>query len=292
MADETPGAETGESASPRRVAQAGGMQSSETKGSEATGACIEALVEELEALAAEDRGLESFLSALRRVDPRHDQSHRWERTERPALHPLGQALSDIPSGWKLGDAVSCVAPLLDWRQVFRSEEIDPHLQTSLTMASLAVRRGGPDSQSLFLGLFLLAPHTSYPLHSHTAPEVYYCVSGRLTLQHGIDGKPFPLPPGRVLDYAFRAPARLEDRRWPRPVDLRLAAGTEVGELVVGAETGRVVGAQRLAVAVRRSLGADRMRSGRCGYDAQRRQPVLRNGAGSRSQRSRLPRHRQ
>ena len=209
MADETPGAETGESASTRRAARACGMQSSETKGSGPTGACIEALVEELETLAAEDRGLESFLSGLRGVAPRHDQRHRSERPERPASHPLEQALSGIPSGWKLGDAVSSVAPLLDWRQVFRSEEIDPHLQTSLTMASLAVRRGGPGSQSLFLGLFLLAPHTSYPLHSHTAPEVYYCVSGRLTLQHGIDGKPFPLLPG---EYSITPSERLHALR--------------------------------------------------------------------------------
>ena len=77
----------------------------------------------------------------------------------------------------------------------------------------------------------------------------------------------PPPPGRVLDNAFRAPACLEDGRWPRAVDVRLVAGTEVGELVVGEEPGRIVGAQRMAMAVRRALGSDRMRTGQRGNDA-------------------------
>ena len=209
MGDEIPGVEAGESASFRRPARASGMQISETKRAEAIGACIKALVEELGALASEDRALERFLCELRKVDPGRDRRDEWEQAERPSPGSLDRALSDVPPGWKVGNAVLSVAPLLDWRQVFKSNEIDPHLQTNLTMASLAVRRGGPGSQSLFVGLFLLAPHTSYPLHSHTAPEVYYCVSGRLSLQHGIDGKPFPLLPG---EYSITPSERLHALR--------------------------------------------------------------------------------
>ncbi len=209
MVDEIPGVEAGESASSRRPGRASGVQSSETGRSEAIGACIEALVEELGAFASEDRALERFLCELRKVDPGRDRRDGWEQAKRPAPGSLDRALSDIPPEWKLGDAVSSVLPLLDWHLVFNSEEIDPHLQTNLTMASLAVQRDGLDSQSLFAGLFLLAPHTSYPLHSHTAPEVYYCVSGRLTLQHGIDGKPFPLLPA---EYSITPSERLHALR--------------------------------------------------------------------------------
>ena len=63
------------------------------------------------------------------------------------------------------------------------------------MATLSARRDALGSRSLHVGLFLLAPHTNYPLHSHTAPEVYYCVSGKITLQHGVDGEPLVLVPG-------------------------------------------------------------------------------------------------
>ncbi len=205
MPDEAPGSGEGASASTRRPAGTLGEPSSETEASKAAGACIAALVEELEALAAEDQGLESFLSALRRVDPRRDRPGGPKRGERPVSHSIGRALSRISPEWSLGKAVSRVAPLLDWHPVFRSRDIDPHLTRNLQSAELANRRDGPDSRPLFVGLFLLAPHTRYPLHSHTAPEVYYCVSGRLTLQHGIDGEPFPLLPG---EYSITPSERL------------------------------------------------------------------------------------
>ena len=159
-------------------------------------ACIETLAEDLERLAAKDQALEKFLSELRRVDLRRDFRDRPGEVERSAPHSLGRALSDVLPEWKLGNAVVSVAPLLDWRQVYRSDEIDPHLQRNMSMASLAIRCHGLDSKSLYVGLFLLATYTNYPLHSHTAPEVYYCISGRLTLQHGIDGEPFCLVPGK------------------------------------------------------------------------------------------------
>ena len=181
------------------------MQVSDRERAEALGACIEALTEELQALAARDRALERFLSPVQELNPRHDPRGEPPRTELPAPGSLGEALSNIPPEWRLGDAVSSAAPMLDWRAVFKSEEIDPPLRTNLSMAAFAVRRDGPGARSLYVGLFLLAPHTHYPLHSHTAPEVYYCVSGRLTLQHGIDGEPFPLLPG---EYSITPSERL------------------------------------------------------------------------------------
>ena len=205
MVDEVSRLRAGESAGRRRSAQRSGKQLSETERSEAVGACIEALAEELEALTARDQALERFLLELRKVDPLHDQRDRSDRAASPITQPLEQALSDIPPGWKLGDAVSTVAPLLDWHQTFRSDEIDPRLKHNLTAAELANRHDGLSSQSLFVGLFLLAPHTNYPLHSHTAPELYYCVSGRLNLQHGIGGAPFLLLPG---EYSITPSERL------------------------------------------------------------------------------------
>src|SRR3546814_5778917 len=59
------------------------------------------------------------------------------------------------------------------------------------------------------GLFLLGPGIHYPLHTHAAAEVYYALSGRLTLAHGPGGAPFGLnagsysvtPPGRPIGRA-------------------------------------------------------------------------------------------
>ena len=196
MADEASRVGTGEPASRHRRMRTSTTQPSETERSEAIRACIEALAEDLQALAAQDRALERFLSRIQELGSRRERRDGPPRTELPAPGSLGEALSNIRPEWRLGDAVVSAAPLLDWHEVYKSEEIDLHLQTNLSMASLAVRRDGLDSQSLYVGLFLLAPRTYYPLHSHTAPEVYYCVSGKLTLQHGIDGEPFPLLPGQ------------------------------------------------------------------------------------------------
>jgi hypothetical protein len=37
----------------------------------------------------------------------------------------------------------------------------------------------------------------YPLHTHGAEEVYYCLSGRIAVQHGRTGAPVELTPGRL-----------------------------------------------------------------------------------------------
>ena len=38
------------------------------------------------------------------------------------------------------------------------------------------------------GLFLMSPNIHYPPHTHTPVELYYCVSGSVTVRHGIDGE--------------------------------------------------------------------------------------------------------
>ena len=193
MGDEIPGAEAGESASSRRpVREPPECRSSETERAEAIGACIEALAEELEALASEDRALARFLCELRNVDPGRDRRDGWEQAERPAPGSLDRALSDIPPEWKLGNAVLSVAPLLDWRQVFKSDDIDPHLQKNLTMASLAVRRGGPRlSVPASSGCFswrrtraIPSIRTPPPRSTTAFPEGSACSTGSM-------GSPFP-----------------------------------------------------------------------------------------------------
>ena len=45
------------------------------------------------------------------------------------------------------------------------------------------------------GLFLITPDIHYALHTHAAPEIYYCVSGSIDIQHGIENEPFRLTAG-------------------------------------------------------------------------------------------------
>ena len=50
---------------------------------------------------------------------------------------------------------------------------------------------------LSIGQMLLLPGVTYPFHTHLVEELYYVLSGRLILQHGVDGKPFTLQPGEI-----------------------------------------------------------------------------------------------
>ena len=40
------------------------------------------------------------------------------------------------------------------------------------------------TETLYLGLFLLAPNITYPLHQHAATELYYVLSGSVAIRHG------------------------------------------------------------------------------------------------------------
>ena len=41
-----------------------------------------------------------------------------------------------------------------------------------------------NSKDLYLRLFLLAPHVTYPLHQHAALEIYHVPSGEIYIRHG------------------------------------------------------------------------------------------------------------
>ena len=177
----------------------------DTEASAALRACIRAVADELEVHSLSDRALEQFVAEIRKADPRGDFRRRANTLDHPAMPSLERALANVPPGSNLGDAVVSVAPLLDWFQVFNSDEIDPHLGRNMISAELPVRREADLPRTLHTGLFLLAPDTNYPLHTHTAVEIYHCVSGRLTLQHGVEGEPFFLRPG---EYSMTPSERL------------------------------------------------------------------------------------
>ena len=168
-------------------------------------ACIQTLADELQARAANDRALEKFVTEVRKVDADRDPHGERENPDHPAMSSLDRALRDVPPGSRVGDAVVSVASRLDWFPVFESDEINPNLTRNMISAKLAVRRDAHARCTVSLGLFLLAPGTNYPLHTHIAAELYHCVSGKLTLQHGIDGEPFLLLPG---EYSITPSERL------------------------------------------------------------------------------------
>ena len=155
----------------------------------------------LAALAADlrrrsaDPALAPFADRLDQVDR---TSARFERA-RPCTHPmmahLGPVLDAATGEPRLLAATRAVANAVNWYQIYQGEGVDPGLAEGMLAGQIAGQAGILASETLRTGLFLLAPGIHYPLHTHGASEIYYCMSGRLTLQHGTEGTPFELHPG-------------------------------------------------------------------------------------------------
>ena len=108
------------------------------------------------------------------------------------LAPAMAALGCSPG---LSDAVRQFAGAARWYQIFEGEGIEPTLAQGLVAGQMAGQVGLVTSDTIRTGLFLLAPGLHYPLHQHAALELYFVVSGRLTLQYGTRPEPFTLAPG-------------------------------------------------------------------------------------------------
>ena len=108
---------------------------------------------------------------------------------------LGPVLDAATGEPRLLAATRAVANAVNWYQIYQGEGVDPGLAEGMLAGQIAGQAGILASETLRTGLFLLAPGIHYPLHTHGASEIYYCMSGRLTLQHGTEGTPFELHPG-------------------------------------------------------------------------------------------------
>lgn len=85
---------------------------------------------------------------------------------------------------------------LSWKPVVAaSDQVDPALSNGMYAAHIYGAIGVLGSDILRGGLFLLAPNIHYPLHTHVPTELYYCLSGTVMVQHGVDGEAMPLTAG-------------------------------------------------------------------------------------------------
>ncbi|MEM9783783.1 MAG: dimethylsulfonioproprionate lyase family protein [Pseudomonadota bacterium] len=157
---------------------------------------IRALSAALGRRAPGDPALAPFASALGHADlstmrpphPGHDG-------------PPGPALSGLAAASATDHAVAAAAaaaiPRLAWRRLYEGRGIDRKLGQGLMTAQALGTWGAYPSDAVSAGFLSFAPGLQYPLHTHPAPETYYCLAGRITLQHGREGTPFTLGPGAL-----------------------------------------------------------------------------------------------
>jgi quercetin dioxygenase-like cupin family protein len=119
-----------------------------------------------------------------------------------ALTRYGAVLLDQMIDSDLAHLVADLWPELHWYEIFSDPSISEALSRGLISAPISGIRGQLVSEELISGMFLLAPHTHYPLHQHPALEIYYVLSGAVDICHGRNKSPMHINAG---DYSLTPP---------------------------------------------------------------------------------------
>ena len=159
--------------------------------------CLSAFAERLAGAASRDPALAPFAEEIAAVDRSRVQRGPLPRLAHPAMAHLETAVAAAPDGDVLTRAAVAAAGVLDWMPVYDGSDLGTGLSGGMLAAQMAGTYGCFASPRLAAGLFLLAPGLHYPVHTHEAEEIYYAISGRLTLQHGLDATPFTIGPGEL-----------------------------------------------------------------------------------------------
>ena len=167
---------------------------------------IAALSEELRGRASSDPALSPFAAMLTVGDSIENTALPEAPPDHPARRHLAPALRSAAGvSPRLVRAIRALAGDLRWRQVFDGAGAPPTIAEGMLAAQIAGPVGLIGAEGGCAGLFLIAPRVHYPLHTHEAAEIYYCIHGRLTLQYGTAGQPFDLTPGH---YGHTPPDRV------------------------------------------------------------------------------------
>ena len=153
--------------------------------------------EALRGPAQSDEKLNEFADLLKGVDcsvPRFSSATPFLHPTMAHLEPL-LAKAQGPEG--IVQAARVISAHVNWYQIFAGGGIDPVLAQGMLAAQVAGQVGPYPSEALRAGLFLIAPGVHYPLHTHQADEVYYCVSGSIEIHHGRSRRLQRLTPGRL-----------------------------------------------------------------------------------------------
>ena len=168
-------------------------------------AYLAALTNDLKNKSATNPQLADFVKELETIDTSAIQRGPFPRLEHPTMAMLETALKTAQGNAALLPLAIEVARVLDWGQIYDEGAMDPALAEGMLAAQAAGTYGCFAGKTIATGLFLLAPGVNYALHTHAATEIYYCLSGTIDIQHGIDAEPFDLTPG---NYSITPPDRV------------------------------------------------------------------------------------
>lgn len=157
------------------------------------GAFTQAFTASLEACG--DPALGPFIADIRGVAHETAQLIANPHRAHPALRYLEAALDGARAEARLCAAVRALVPHLSFGSSYAADGPLAAVSRGMVWAEIAGRTGLVRDPTRRLGCFLLQPGHHYPLHGHVADEIYFVVSGRLTVEHGLAGETIEIAPG-------------------------------------------------------------------------------------------------
>ena len=157
------------------------------------GAFTQAFTDSLEACG--DPALKPFIDSIRGVSPEIARAIPDPHRAHPALRFLDTALVGARAEARLCAAVRALAPHLSFGSSYADDGPLAAVGRGMVWAEIAGRTGLVRDPTRRLGCFLLEPGHHYPLHGHVADEIYFVVSGLLTVEHGLAGEKIAIQPG-------------------------------------------------------------------------------------------------
>lgn len=145
-----------------------------------------------------DKTLTPFVEALRQLDPSAARPMPPQKRRHPVTSHLPRALAQARGDQRLIDAIAATIPHLAWASSYDPDGRLGFLATGMAWAEIVGSGGIVKTPHVRLGCFLLSPGLGYPLHGHMAEEIYFVLSGRLEIEHGLDGRRVPLEPGQYF----------------------------------------------------------------------------------------------
>lgn len=152
--------------------------------------------------ASADPALAPFIDSIRGVAHEQAQPVLNPHRSHPALRFLDQALAGARAEERLCASVRALAPYLSFGSSYDAGGPLAGLSQGMVWAEIAGRSGLVRDPTRRLGCFLLSPGLLYPLHGHVADEIYFNLSGPLTVEHDLEGEKVAIPPGRY----YRTPS--------------------------------------------------------------------------------------
>ncbi len=127
-----------------------------------------------------------------------------EPEDQPVCRHLAAALDLAEAGPAAAIAAAArpFAVALGWRHRFRVDHKLPNFSRSYAYAEIVGPSAPVSSRDMRCGFILMAPHTHYPTHAHSAVELYLVLGGTAEWQRGAE--PWARrPPGAFILHPSR-----------------------------------------------------------------------------------------